>query len=275
MRKLSLDEINYMSLEDKISRMDEILGEIHLYRFHSSAAHFPYFKVENLINTKAFQSHNNQTKLAWMCFEFLLQGEYMMTYFGMMNRLVYDDNHHAHGWGLLRSHINYNALTQAVITGSRIQFEQLMNFIYYSFECKELGVDNKGSKISKFRNWLMMKGIMDDLFSFAHDQGPDDGGDWQNKKYIQLKTFQKLNPKAAANKSDHQQNNGNDGGYNGFAKRRQNSANLFTASSDIFDRYHGAFFLNSSREDNGERNPKQHRDDTRHHDFSHRKMKGL
>jgi len=153
-----------MSLEDKISRMDEILREIHFYRFHSSAEHFPYFKVKNLINTSVFQGHINQTKLAWMCFEFLLQGEYMMTYFGMMNRLVYDDNHHAHGWGLLRSHINYNALTQAVITGSRIQFEQLMNFIYYSFECKELGVDNKGSKISKFRNWLMMKGIMDDLF---------------------------------------------------------------------------------------------------------------
>ena len=164
MQQLTEEDLENMSIEDKINRMDEILGEIQKSRFHVSTEHFPFFHVLNLASTKVFQNHEHQTKLAWMCFEFLLQGEYLMTYYGIMNREVYDHSHQVFGWTLLKNHIAYNALTQAVITGSRIQFEQFMNFVYFALENKEIRKDNSGSKFTNFWKWIKRKGHMDDLF---------------------------------------------------------------------------------------------------------------
>jgi hypothetical protein len=97
-----------------------------------------------------------------MGFEFLLQGEYLMTYHGFTNREVYNDLYELHGWSLLLTHVKYNAIIQAIITASRIQFEQFMNFIYFSFEQKEIK-EESGSKFTRFKNWLIGKGHLDNL----------------------------------------------------------------------------------------------------------------
>ena len=163
MQQLSKDEVRGMTLEEKISRMDDILEEIHKYRFPYSPENFPFFHMQSIANTEIFRKHSQQTKLLWMCFEFLLQGEYLSTYYGMMNLYVYNDMFNPNGWLSLRTQLNYNALTQAVITGSRIQFEQLMKFIYFALENKEIE-EEKGSKFARFKNWIIEKGCMDDLF---------------------------------------------------------------------------------------------------------------
>ena len=120
MQPIYKDKFEKMTLEEKIYRMDLILAENHKEKFPPIADNIPFFKVQNIVNTKAFQDHEDKQKLAWMCFEFLLQGEYLYTYFGMINGAVYNDRYRKCGW-TLRHHFSYNALTQAIITGSRIQ----------------------------------------------------------------------------------------------------------------------------------------------------------
>lgn len=160
MKKLSENEFESMTVSGKIARMDEMLGRAwHGSILRREASYLPTLK--SIEDTKIFQNHTDQTKLAWLCFEFLLQEEYLNSYvtFSMTENQLYQGQK----WSVTR-HIHHNAILQAVITASRIQFEYFMNFIYFSLEGKELGVDSSGSKYNKFKEWVLSKGCMDDLF---------------------------------------------------------------------------------------------------------------
>jgi len=156
MKKLSANDFESMTVSDKIARMDEMLGQTWL---GSQQRNLPTLK--SIEDTQVFQNHPDQTKLAWMCFEFLLQGEYLNAYisFSMEETSLCQGEK----WSVDR-HVRHNAILQAVITASRIQFEYFMNFIYFSLEGKELGVDSSGSKYNKFKEWVLSKGCKDDLF---------------------------------------------------------------------------------------------------------------
>jgi len=164
METLSKEEIMKMPLMEKIARMDEVIRHIELGRYPLEQLEggfeppAPMFTVKKLSETKRFSllDEKSKTKSAWMCFEFLLQHSYLESYFAFQNLDYWQETSSPRA--IMRGY----ALTQAIITGSRIQFEQLMNFLYFTIEGKEFKQGT--SKKAQFEEWAIRGGVEGDLF---------------------------------------------------------------------------------------------------------------
>lgn len=155
MKQIELEYFSKLSLEDKTHRMDEYLEELRRERnpFYDRGFDLsPY--IEPFTKTKIFIGHKDQTKLLWSYFDLVLQIEYVLTYFGYQNSVLDSEHFKRWGWESPANHTNYSALIQAVIIGSRIEFERFMYLIYFAFESKDISGD---STFGEFKKWISGK----------------------------------------------------------------------------------------------------------------------
>ena len=162
MRTISEDELKNMSLGEQIIRMDEILCNIPAH-FGSILPLLWSVKLKDIEQTYIFQNHEDKERLAWMFFEFSLQSAYVLSYSGFLNNSIIRTSDGNICWNSIKSQINHNACVQANIVGSRIQFELLMDFLYFSLTGKMI---NDRSKTRNFMKWIKEKGVTNDLFFF-------------------------------------------------------------------------------------------------------------
>jgi hypothetical protein len=88
-------------------------------------------------------------------FDLVLQIEYVNSYFGFKNTTLGSGGFKLAGWNSPSNHVFYNSLTQAVIIGSRVEFERLMRFIYFAFEGNEV----RGPKTGRTSAGVSMRAI--------------------------------------------------------------------------------------------------------------------
>ncbi len=158
---ISLEKFATMSVLEKAARMDAFLERLRSERnpFYERKYDLGPF-VKPLCSTKIFLQHGDQSKLLWDFFDLVLQIEYVNSYFGFKNTTLDSGGFKLAGWNSPSNHVFYNSLTQAVIIGSRVEFERLMRFIYFAFEGNEVRGD---STFKLFKQWLIEKDSTDRL----------------------------------------------------------------------------------------------------------------
>lgn len=156
---ITLEQLRGLSVDEKVVRMDLYLEDVRRCRnpyynrlYDTSSFIAPYAQ------TKLFQSHSNKNKLVWELFDLILQIEYVNSYFGFQNMLM--STHHINKKYTSSELLALNGQVQAVIVGSRIEFERLMRFIYFAFTLNEINGD---STFSVFKKWLVDKKPDDNL----------------------------------------------------------------------------------------------------------------
>jgi len=155
-----MSEYSSLTTDQKIERMDQFLTEL---RREKNPYYDPTYDLSPFVRpfaqTRVYLAHSEKDKLAWMVFDFILQIEYVNTYFGTQNSILDSARFKAKGWGSPANHTSYNALTQAVIVGSRIEFERLMRLIFFAFSGAEIEGD---STFFAFKKWLFECNELDD-----------------------------------------------------------------------------------------------------------------
>lgn len=156
MKELSNNELNALSLDLLVVRMDEFIKNIHDRRnplpIRSHAAKLP----SQLIATPMVVALDEGLKrnIAFSAYSFLLHLEMNLTGCGIANQLLYGPNHDPKNWSDPFFRLSDGVLYQYQLVGSRITFEIFMDLVCLIGSGQQCPTPGK-SKIKGFRNWIL------------------------------------------------------------------------------------------------------------------------
>lgn len=152
--ELSKEELNNLSVEQLVSRMDALLEANELERY---GVHFQFNRpsVRAILNTKHVQEMclEKQRAVCHLVFNTLLQMEYSQVAAAASNSLVYGPNfNERESWKSVKVQVNRSALIQFEIISSRIVMECFMELLHYLGEGKRIRASK--STFHSFKKWL-------------------------------------------------------------------------------------------------------------------------
>lgn len=155
MTPLDQSELNCLTLQELVRRMDDILLQSIIERYGQINEGFPVCLVSDIINTKriAAQSEKQRRKIAHIAFSYLVQLELNSVSGGFSNAILFTPGYNdTSSWQSPLFRLRDGALSQYQIVSSRIAMEIFMDLLH----CIETGqrLRSKRSKLKSFQKWL-------------------------------------------------------------------------------------------------------------------------
>lgn len=151
---MNLEQLATLSHDDLWKRMDAILAVSRYERnpYYNPDYNFDLY-VKRLVETETYQNFPNELKrkFIWMCFDFIVQMEYLSFAGGFFNSVLDSRQFEENEFLSPTVQFGMNATHQTTIIGSRIAFERLMHLIYFGFTQSELSTSET---FSSFRKWI-------------------------------------------------------------------------------------------------------------------------
>lgn len=170
MHPITDQKLKELSNSEVIARMDEFINQTYSERYSLLPPGFPknINVVSELMNTAAitYKSSEDQRRIAYACFTYLIQCELTNTALGIQNGVLYGHGFSNDKWQSPSFRLNHAALTQYQVISSRICFEAFIELLYLIDKDKRIKTDSSNSKLKAFKKWLLEE---DNPFNyFAH-----------------------------------------------------------------------------------------------------------
>ena len=166
MHEISPSDLDAMSLEQLVARMDEFILESHRERYGPRRETFSIALPSEAVQTVTVRSlpEPQARRVAQLCFAYLVQLELEGMPSGFANALLYTPTYTAADWQSPVFRLREAAIRQYQIIAGRVAFEIFMDLLY-TLETGER-LKSKRSKLKAFRKWLCEPN--DRFHYFAH-----------------------------------------------------------------------------------------------------------
>lgn len=159
LQSLSLSQLQNLSLEELIGRMDSVRFAAwrdrysHIPEFLRNTS-IPYRSLTEFMITKRAQEMKeaDRRRLAYFVFQYLFQSDLITTTWGISNKIVFENPYDEYRWSFPRQWFMHSALEQYQIISSRVLLEKFFYIIYFVYEGKMVP---GGSKFEVMRKWLI------------------------------------------------------------------------------------------------------------------------
>lgn len=151
---ISEAELDTLSLDSLVRRMDEFLLQTHRERYDNFPEIFPIAVPSELIHSISVRQRPDVEirRIAYICFSYLVQLQLDSVSSGFANRLLYTEDYKLSDWGSPVFRLRNSAIQQYQIICSRIAFEIFIDLLY-AIETGQR-IESKKSKLKAFRTWL-------------------------------------------------------------------------------------------------------------------------
>lgn len=166
MEPITESDLDSLALGSLAERMDAFLLQSELERYGNFSPLSPFPIVSDILKTnQIFQkSEAERRRIAYLCFNFLVQVQMLSVASGMTNKILYTSSYTEKDWCSPVFRLREGALRQCETIGSRIAFEIFIDLLYFIETGKRL--ETKKSKIGAFRTWL--KNVENRFHYFFH-----------------------------------------------------------------------------------------------------------
>jgi hypothetical protein len=154
MNPISEAELDALTLDAVVNRMDEFLTQSHIERYGAIDNLFPVLRTNELVNSAVVlqRPEVDQRRIAYICFDYLVQLQLDSVSSGMANKILYGENYSLANWSSPVFRLRDGALRQYQITCSRVAFEIFIDLLHVIETGRR--IDSKKSKLKAFRIWL-------------------------------------------------------------------------------------------------------------------------